>query len=264
MRGKLIGILSDDFRLYHELVTHLKSREVPFVSLSVMDDVPINVGVIIAPQKLARRVKFKKKVIIQILENVEFSVNKAIQMLRGKERFGEVVIGIDPGAKPGMAILGDGDILNSLTAKKPEQVVEFVKKAKKTYPSDRFRIKIGHGDMTNRNRIINSLENEDFAVEVVDERSTTKDARREIRPRTKSRNLDAFAALKIARANGRVLMDVDHSPTKGELKLVQSRSRALSSGRVSISKELAEHVARGDITLKKALSLHDKKKRKGR
>jgi len=267
MKGKLIGILSDDFRLYHELVTHLKARDVPFVSLSASENVPINVGAVITTRKLAESVNAKNKVVCRSLEDVEFAVNKALLLLKGKERFDEIVVGIDPGAKPGIAVLGDGEVLNSLIAKRPEDVVDIVKRTKGVYLSDRLRIKIGHGDKVNRNRIINSLAAEDFAVLVVDEKSTTKDARHGARPKTRSKRVDAFAALQIAQGDGYELKDLDYTPTKGELKLVQSRSRTLSSGRITISKALAELVARGEITLKKALSLQDRKhskKKKGK
>lgn len=262
MKSKLIGIMSDDFRMYHELINHLKSRDLPFISLSTKDEVPLNVGVVITSRKLTDSVKFKKKVVCDSLEDVEFSVNKAVQLLKGKERFDEVVIGIDPGAKPGVAVLGDGVLLNSLIAKRPEDVIEIVRKTKDTYVSDKFNIKIGHGDKVNRNRIINSLASEDFVVEVVDEKSTTKDAYNGTWPRSRSKPIDAVAAFQIAQGKGARIKKMDYTPTRGEIKLLQDRSRTMSSGRITISKELAELVAKGELTLKKALQLQAQKKKK--
>jgi hypothetical protein len=259
MKGKLIGILVDDFRLYHELVTHLKSRNRPFISLSVLDELPMNVGVLIVSRGLASDVKFKKKVVCESVDDVEFSVNKALHTMKGKDMFDEIVVGVDPGAKPGIAILGDGEVLNTLTVKRPEDVVEIVRKTMSNYPSEKFRIKIGHGDKTNRNRTINSLAKEGIRVEVVNEKSTTKDARH-VQTRSRTKNVDVYAAIQIAKGEGRMPTELEYSPTKGELKLIQSRSRAMSSGRISISKELAEHVAKGDMSLKKALQLQSKGK----
>jgi hypothetical protein len=255
MRGKVIGLLSDDFRLYHELVSHLKAREMQFISLSVRDDIPPNVGVIIVSENLASEVNFGKKVVCRSWKDVEFSVNKALQLLKGKDVFGEIVIGIDPGAKPGIAILGDGELLNSIIAKSPEDVLEVVRKAIETYPFEVFKVKIGHGDKVNRNRIINSLVGDGFSIEVVDEERTTKDARIGIKPKTRDKRIDAIAALHIAQGNGEVVSTVEYTPTKGELKLIQSRSRTMSHGRITISKELAKRVAKGEITLEEAISV---------
>jgi hypothetical protein len=261
MRGKLIGILIDDFRLYHQIVGHLKSKDVRFVSLSAGETPPPNIGAIIVSKALSKELDYEKKVVCESRDDVEFSVNKALQLMKGKKDFGEIVIGIDPGAKPGIAVLADGDVLNTLIARSPEDVLHVVKRTIDTYPTDDLKIRIGHGDKVNRNRIINSLVAKDLRVEVVDEDRTTRDARQGIWPKTKDKRVDALAALQIAKGRGRIVKEVTHVPTKGEIKTIQTRSRQLSDGRITISKELAELVVKGKLSMEEAIVLQTEGKR---
>jgi hypothetical protein len=261
MRGKLIGILVEDFRLYHEIVNHLKSKGVRFVSLSSGETPPPNVGAMIVSKEISNDIDFEKKVVCESRDDVEFSVNKSLQLLRGKTDFGEIVIGIDPGAKPGIAVLADGDVLNTLIAKSPEDVLSIVNKTKDTYPSNELKIRIGHGDKINRNRIINSLIAEDLSVEVVDEDRTTRDARQSGLPKSRDKRVDALAALQIAKGRGRIVKEVTHVPTKGEIKTIQTRSRQMSDGRITISKELAELVVKGKLSIEEAIALQTEGKK---
>lgn len=263
MRGKLIGILIDDFRLYHEIVSHLKSKDVRFVSLSPGERLQPNVGAIIVSKNLSGNIDFEKKVVCESRDDVEFSVNKALQLMKGKKDFGEIVIGIDPGAKPGLAVLANGDVLNTLIARSPEDVLAVVKRTIDTYPTNDLKIRIGHGDKVNRNRIINSLVSEGLRVEVVDEDRTTRDARHIGLPKTRDKRVDALAALQIAKGRGRIVKEVTHVPTKGEIKTIQTRSRQMSNGRITISKELAELVVKGRLSLEEAIELQIKGRKEG-
>jgi hypothetical protein len=119
-----------------------------------------------------------------------------------------------------------------------------VRDALGTFPSARRRVRIGHGDRTNRNRILNSLAREGLPTEIVDEAGTTD--------RTQEPDIDA--AIKIAFVPGvRATPPYDVEPTPGEVREIQRRSRMSSEGGVTISKELASRVARGEITLDEAI-----------
>lgn len=258
MRGKLIGVLIDDFRLYHEIVDNLKSRDVRFVSLPPGEKPQPNVGAIIVSSDMSDQLDFDKKVVCESRDDIEFCVNKALHLMKGKKDFGEIIIGIDPGAKPGIAVLADDEVLNTLIARSPEDVLSVVRRTIDTYPTNDLKIRIGHGDKVNRNRIINSLLSEDLRVEVVDEDRTTRDARQIVLPKTRDKRVDALAALQIAKGRGRVVKEVAHVPTKGEIKTIQTRSRQMSDGRITISKELAELVVKGKLSIEEAIELQIK------
>jgi hypothetical protein len=49
-------------------------------------------------------------------------------------------------------------------------------------------------------------------------------------------------------------------PSKGEIRWIQERSRELSEGRTTISRQLAKRVAIGEITIKEALTEYKRPK----
>src|SRR5439155_1279102 len=59
---KVLGILTEDFRLYHDLVAALKARDLPFTSLSFARRVPDAVGAILTSPSEASRVHLRNVV----------------------------------------------------------------------------------------------------------------------------------------------------------------------------------------------------------
>jgi len=245
---KVLGILTEDFRLYHDLVATLKARDIPFVSLSFSDRIPSNVGAILTSVAESPRIRFPHKA---ECGDIDESVMKALQLLRGKTGFRDVIIGIDPGSEPGLAVIGDGDVLDARSVDSPEAVASAVISVMANFPADNYRIRIGHGDATNRNRTINTLAASDLRVEIVDEKGTTR----------RTEHPDADAAIRIAFTPGvRAAKHYDIRPTEGELKEIQRRSRLKSEGEMTISKALARSVAKGEMSLAEAISVHRRRK----
>lgn len=247
---KVLGVLTQDFRLYHDLVSALKARDISFVSLSFSRRIPETVGVVLTSLAEAPSIRFANVVIVS---DIPTAIAKALQMLKGKTRWREILIGIDPGREPGVAVLGDGEVIDTRLAESPEAVAFHVRQALLTFPADQVRVRVGHGDPTNRNRILNSLGTERLRVEIVDEAGTT---RRTAQP-------DVDAAIDIARTPGvRVEPPFEIRPTAGEIREIQRRSRLDSGGFVTISTKLAEAVARGDVSLEDAIARQRRQDRK--
>jgi len=246
---KVLGILTEDFRLYHDLVAALKARDLPFVSLSASRRIPENVGAILTSAAEAQRVRFPAVVAVGELD---VSIARALQLLKGKAKWQELHVGVDPGHRPGVAVLGDGDVLDTRLAANPEAVVLHVRDAIRIFPAEHVRVRVGHGDPTNRNRILNSLAREGLRVEIVDEAGTTR----------RSPHPDVDAAIDIARTPGTPARPpFEIKPTAGEVREIQRRSRLDSGGRVTISAELANAVARGELTLEDALASQRRRER---
>ncbi|UCE73852.1 MAG: hypothetical protein JSV56_12660 [Methanomassiliicoccales archaeon] len=239
---KILGILTSDFRVYYELIKGLKNRDLPFASLSFDEPIPMNIGAIITTKDEEDRIDFPKLVLVK--EDIDLTIEIAQRTLKGKERYIKLIIGIDPGKRPGLAVIGDGEILYTAQVSSPEKVREMVKRAVKTYPADVTIIRIGHGDTTNRNRIINSLAKIGLKIEISDETRTTRI----------SESPDIDAAIDIALKSGvEAKGSFKVEPTQGELRDIQRRSRIASEGRVTISKEEARRVAIGELTLEEAI-----------
>src|SRR5438552_3806563 len=168
---KVLGLLTEDFRLYHDLVAALKARDLPFVSLSFSRRIPDTVGAVLTSPAEAGRVRHRHAVAV---DDIDSSIAKAIQILKGKSYWTELLIGVDPGREPGVAILGDGDVIDTRIAASPEAVAFHVRQAIRTFPANDARVRIGHGDPTNRNRILNAVSRDRTRLEIVDEARTTR------------------------------------------------------------------------------------------
>ncbi|HYT00091.1 MAG TPA: hypothetical protein VEO20_05440 [Thermoplasmata archaeon] len=246
---RVLGILTEDFRLYHDLVAALKARDVPFASLSFARRIPESVGAILTSIAEAPKVRFPHVVPV---DDIDASVAKALQLLKGKTEWRELRIGVDPGREPGIAIVGDGEVIDTRVAASPEAVAFHIHQAVRTFPAKDVRVRVGHGDPTNRNRILNALARDGLRVEIVDEAGTTH----------RSPQPDVDAAIDIARTPGqRVVPPVEIRPTPGEVREIQRRSRLDSGGVVTISSELADAVARGELSLDEAIARARRKER---
>lgn len=245
---KIIGLMTEDFKFFHEVVESLKRRGEPFVSLGFGDPVPPGVGVIITTEHESGMVQFSKVVAD---DDPECAINMALSVVHGGDEFNTLVVGIDPGPRPGMVVLGDGKVLVSKIIQLPEQVADEISDIINFIEFQKIIVRIGHGDPTNRNRSICALWDIVDHIEVVDETSTT----------VKSSVPDVEAALAIARTPGiRLLHRPIVSPTSGEIRDLQRLSRLESEGRLTISHELALRVAKGEITLMEAIEAQQRSK----
>jgi len=238
---KVIGVMTANFRFYYELVRLLKDQKEAFVTLDPGAEVPANVGVVITTREERPKVRFRKVV---AMDSPDLALKVARSKLRGRESFKTLVAGVDPGRRPGLAIIGDGRVLSAETVSSPESVAAEVDRFGRCFGHDRFIARVGHGDPTNRDRVIRSIWNVVDDIEVVDERHTTR----------RTEEPDADAAVAIALSSGyRMPFPPTVKPTPGEIRDIQRLSRIESGGRVTISAELAEAVARGELTLPDAL-----------
>src|SRR5437870_11730526 len=98
---KVLGILTEDFRLYHDLVAALKARDLPFTSLSFARRVPDAVGAILTSPSEASRVHLRNVVPV---DEIDSSIAKALQLLRGKSDWEELRIGVDPRGEPRLRV----------------------------------------------------------------------------------------------------------------------------------------------------------------
>ena len=183
-------------------------------------------------------------------DTIDHAVDLALQMLIGKEIYSKVYIGIDPGEKPGIAVVGDDILLQKTNVDSPEKIVTIVKRFLKEYPSTETLIRIGHGSITTRNRIINSLITLEIPIEIVDETKTTSSQQtaRNVRDR------EAAAAIALLHG-GKVQRRLPLKPTKGEIRNIQEKSRKLTNGRFTISEETAMEILKGEKSLIEIIKL---------
>jgi hypothetical protein len=245
---KTLGVYTRDFSLYHDIINTLKKRKVAYVSLSSLDIIPRRIGVILTSQKELKEIPLAKKVAVDAYDSVEYAINLAVQKLTGKELYSKTFIGIDPGERPGIAIVCDDILMQKIQVDSPEKVASEVKHFVRFYPSKETCIRIGHGSIINRNRIINSLIPLVIPIEIVDETRTTPAQQK----RRCVRDGEAAAAIALL-SGGRVQSTLPIETSRGAIKNVQKQSRQLSEGRFTISEETALRVLRGELSLLEAI-----------
>lgn len=239
---KILAIATDNFKFYYDVVKELKQRDIPFISLSPTDPVPKNVDVILTTEEESEAVDFEN--VIPVSEDVRKGIRKALSITSEKESYQQIIIGVDPGEKPGVALVGDGKVMETEYADSPEEVRELIEKYMDGYDFQDLVVRIGHGDKTNRNRTINSLKDLPIKIQIVNEEDTTKQG---FLP-------DLKAAEEISFSTGDLIEGkYDVTATEGEKREIQRRSRMQSDGELTISKDLAKKVVEGDIDLKEAI-----------
>ena len=240
---RVIGVLTEDPRVYFEMLTALRSEGLRHLSLDFDEPLPANLGVIISTDRERPRICFDEVVTD---EDPAVAVAKAKAMLSGGRDLTKIVVGVDPGDRPGVAaVANDGSELQRTRVSSPEEVAEAVRHISESYLPASIIVRIGHGDRTNRNRIFNMLWDRGYAVEIVDERNTT----------TRSKTPDEDAAYEIALTPGyspKKRQEV--SPAPGEIRNIQRLSRIQSDGTLTVSRELAEKVASGQISMEEAIA----------
>ena len=236
----IIGVLTENFSVYYDLIKNLKKKDIAFESLSFDKKIPSRIGVIITTKEEGDRFKFRRKVFAA--ENTDETIQEALKVLSGKGKYSNLIIGIDPGERPGVAVIGDNEIVQTFQAETPEDVKRVIENVFKNYCFKNRRIRIGDGAKIFRDRTINAIADFDVPIEIVDESGTTK-----------RMDTDIEAAIEIAFGKGKEIgFSPEIRPTHGEIRRIQDESRIMS-GSITISEELAEKVAKGEIGLKEAI-----------
>jgi hypothetical protein len=240
----VIVVATEDFEVYHDIVTELRERGVDFTTVEPGDDLPPKTSVAVVAA--GERVDSPGDVTVVTADpgDPRAAVEEAIGLLRGGS--GQTVVGIDPGDRPGIAVLV-GDTVVATFQVPAEGAADVVREELEGIPDPLVRI--GDGARLVGARIIDDLDS--LPVELVDETGTTPYLG------TGTRGMgDVLAAANIARREGERVDSRDIEPTPGELQRIKNRSREQSDGERAIDEALARRVARGDLTIGEALDEH--------
>ncbi|EQD60367.1 hypothetical protein B1B_07812, partial [mine drainage metagenome] len=139
------------------------------VSIDSLERLPSDVPIILSSNK------DEKVDATQIRANsASEAVRAAIPFLLGKEKFIRLIIGIDPGPKPGIAVLGDDILLEAFETPSIDGLISAIKGIIKGYRYSGCIVRIGHGDAPNRDSIIQKLRIVSIVPEIVDETNTSQ------------------------------------------------------------------------------------------
>ena len=199
-----IAVATVSGKAYYKLVSELKRRSLSFLSLKPTDAVPLDVKVVITTERERRRVKHPQVLVFEEENDPAEIVDKAIRLFQGKTSYGEVLIGVDPGRTFGVAVIGDGRILETANRLSLKETVDAILKALDKVPAEISRVRIGDGATVYTKELLHLLDEalpKETAIEVVCEAGTSQPAkgmahRREVKNKA--------SAIKIAERKGRI------------------------------------------------------------
>ena len=242
----MIVVATEDFEVYHGVVNELRERSVEFTTREVGEDLPEGTRLLVTGRddEGVHEAHPAVDVVRADPDDPRRAVEEALAVLRGGP--GRTVVGVDPGDRPGIAVLSGGTVVAAFQVPCSE-TADVVRR--EIEDSVDPVVRIGDGARLAGARIVEALS--DVPVELVDETGTTPYLG------TGARGMgDVLAAVNIARLEGERIEGRDIEPTKGELKVIKSESRERSENNRTIGEDLARRVARGELTVEEALAEH--------
>ena len=164
-RHKRLALVTGDFSVYHSLIEEARSRRQDILVLTPSQTIPPNVSVVITTEDELHNINFSRDRII-IADKPQATLDRAA-FLMYDEDFDLIIIGIDPGKYPGVAVLGNNKTL-SVHHVSVGEVCPLVKRIMREFGDKKFIVRIGHGARLIRSRIINDLLDLGLTVEMVD------------------------------------------------------------------------------------------------
>ena len=243
----VIVVATADFELYHEVVAELRDRGTVFTTIEPGDPLPERARVVVVSPDDVATVDVPadvERVVASGGDDARRAVEEALATLRGGG--GRTVVGVDPGTRPGIAVLA-GDVVVAAFHVPLAEAVDVIRREVDGEVDPLVRV--GDGARLQGARIVNDLD--DVPVEVVDETGTTPYLG------TGARGMgDVLAAVNIARLDGERVDSRAIEPTAGELQRIKDESRQRSGGDRTIDEALARRVALGELDVDEALDEH--------
>ncbi|MFA9416564.1 hypothetical protein [Natrinema sp. HArc-T2] len=239
----MIVVATSDFEVYHGVVNELRERGTTFTTVEPDAELPDHTDVVVTGDAHADDFA-SVPTIVADPDDPRRAVDQALAAVRGDG--GRTVIGVDPGRKPGIAVLTGETVVAAFQVPLGD-AVDVIQREAAEAPAPIVRI--GDGSRLEGAKLITDLE--DVQVELVDETGTTPYLG------TGTRGMgDVLAAVNIARLEGEVVDARDIEPTEGELQVIKDRSREQSEENRAIDEVLARRVAAGELTIDEALAEH--------
>lgn len=188
-----LGVCSEDFSLIHDYSLILNDRGIAFQMLAPGKRSDGQIDALVLDRNTECPVfEHRQPPIINCSKATEVTIDRAVFIALGRREPDLLVIGIDPGKRPGMAFIIDGFLIKVHRSYPGEDLVKKIVGARSSYRPKKVLIRIGDGDPSARDSIIEELDGMGIPMELVDERRTS----------ISSRFRDEIAALKIAHTSG--------------------------------------------------------------
>ncbi|HJW65166.1 MAG TPA: hypothetical protein VJ507_00130 [Candidatus Bathyarchaeia archaeon] len=141
-----VAVATVSGKAYFLLVNELKERGIDFLSNIPGQPVPAEAKVVVTTAKEKPLINHEKILVYDENEAPNLVVNEAFKILRGKERYEKIVVGIDPGEVFGLAVVADGKVTETKNCFGTREVLDELKNMVKMFDTfTKFVVKIGNG-----------------------------------------------------------------------------------------------------------------------
>jgi len=196
-------------KAYYLIVNELKKKNIPFLSLTPNDPIPIEIKVVITTKEEQHLINHEKILLYQEGMEPEALINEALQIVQGKEYYEKIVIGVDPGEVFGLAVLADGKVIETGNCFSVEETLDRIKNILRNLektPTTSLSVKVGDGVPAYKEKLLWVLDNalpSNVMLESVSEAGTD----RYLNETKHRRGLrDIVSAIRIAGRNGHIFL----------------------------------------------------------
>ena len=240
---KPLYVRTDDFRLAHRLLGEFTQRNLPVKQISLSQPVEQGAYWFGTPEEVA---SLGGRGVAVDVDSVSSAVSTWLLSRQLDAPPKQLIVGVDPGPRPGFAFVADGVVLGKREMDTIDDAIEStVQLANEVRPME-VMVRVGHGSPVHRDRLVNRMLSMGYHVEIVNEHRTSSG---------QPRHAHGAAAIKIAMLAGKAVHEQrDVNVTEGELRNLQRISRQRSKGRLTLSLAMARRVACGELTMDEALN----------
>ena len=199
-----IAVATVSGKAYYFIVNELKSRGLDFLSLTPNESIPLSVQVVITTEKERVHVKHPRVLVYQEGAPPSELVDEATKVIRGKTTSETIAVGVDQGKTFGVAVLSDGDILETLTCMSLDETVNAVTDIFSKHQAAAKAVKVGNLAPEYTDKLLRLLDKalpKEVALEIVHEAGTSRLGSQTVHKRGLRH---AIAAVKIAERRGQV------------------------------------------------------------
>lgn len=176
MKAK-IAVATVSGRAYYILVNELKKRGMSFLSLKPWDSIPLDVKVVITTERERTSINHPNIIVFKNESDFAMVVDEAIRIVQGKKDYDKVVVGVDPGETFGVAILGDGNVIEACYCSSLKETLKVILENFERIEGSVKIVKIGNGAPTYTKELLRLLDEylpKGVAIEIVSEAGTSR------------------------------------------------------------------------------------------
>jgi hypothetical protein len=200
-----VAVATVQGKAYFFIVNELKRRNIHFLSLIPGDSFPMEIRVVITTQTEKPLITHSKILVYDPKTDPAGLGSEVVKVLRGKEKYEKIIIGVDPGEVFGVAVIADGAVVDAENCFSTQETSNYIKSTLKTvdFSGTTVTVKVGSGVPVFRD-LLEVLDDElpsEVSLEIVGEAGTNRYIR-EVKNRRGLRHM--VSATRIARRPGHV------------------------------------------------------------